>query len=132
MKCRRYKIGLTRPKPRGRLARGRIVHSAVEGYREWQSSMGLALKELDFHLDKTDRLGIIFHRPLNADIDNLLGGLLDVLVKYQFIADDNANNVPFIISKVVKAPRNQGSTEIYIIPESTPEDFAKVVAALFG
>lgn len=81
-------------KPRGQLGKfGNMTHS-LNGYREWQTSMKGKLEEINFSIPG-DMYGLIliFHIPKLKghpfDLSNLQGGLEDVLVKYEYLKDDN-------------------------------------------
>ena len=81
-------------KPRGQLGKfGNMTHS-LNGYREWQASLNNKFKQIDLVIPSPlYGLIMIFHIPKLKghpfDLSNLQGGIEDVLVKYEYLPDDN-------------------------------------------
>lgn len=81
-------------KPRGQIGKyGNITHS-MGGYMEWQQQFFYHLTVAKFEIP--DNLyALIYHFLMvkqggnPPDLDNLIGGVNDVLVKYEYLKDDN-------------------------------------------
>lgn len=81
-------------KPRGQLGKyGNMTHS-LNGYREWQISIAYNLRKIEFSIPNNFYgLVFVFHIPKLKghpfDLSNLQGGIEDVLVKHEYLPDDN-------------------------------------------
>lgn len=105
-------------KPRGQLGKyGNITHS-IGGYRDWQRNLARKLASVKFTIP-TDyfALIIILHisknkRGRSQDVDDMIGGFFDSLVKFDFIKDDNWRIVTRYWSEAIQGDR--GAIEVFV------------------
>lgn len=100
-----------KPKPRGQLGKyGNMTHS-LKGYREWQDELDKYLRIAKFIIPD-NFYGIIYHfgivkkRGGKPDISNLVGGIEDVLVKYDYINDDNYQVIKHYFASAIQSEKS--------------------------
>lgn len=101
-------------KPRGKIGKhGNIYHQSAD-YSEYQRtfnehikscSFSLMMSEADLHSVLID-FHLVVKRGGKNDVDNLAGSVLDALVKYGVISDDNHTIVKRLYSQATVKPDN--------------------------
>ena len=89
------------PKPRGRLSRNGHIYHSHSKYVEWTKDFNRYLRVLNFQLAENQTIAVNFNlkrnRGAKPDLDNLMGSVLDALVKGNFIEDDNYTIIPRLL-----------------------------------
>ena len=101
-----------RAKPRGGIGKyGNITHSS-KGYREWQDEAISLIRCMKIPpIGVIYSLHIVFYRKGRGDLDNLAGGVMDLLVKAGVIEDDDWVTIPNLI--ITTNPEKKDQIDIY-------------------
>lgn len=97
-----------RAKPRGGIGKyGNMTH-CTGGYREWQDDGIKLLRCLNVpKVENIYSLHITFYKKGRGDLDNLAGGVMDLLVKSGVIDDDDWSTIPNLIIKTNSEKKDQ-------------------------
>lgn len=113
-------LGSVPPKKNSRqifVRQGRVINVPSVGYKNWEESCLWQLKAYKPILDVITGLTMTFWVPDNRrrDLDNMLGSVMDVLVKAEIIPDDTWQLVPEITIKAGGVDKANPRCEINIV-----------------
>lgn len=93
-----------------------IIQSKL--YREFEKDCAIFLKDYHLKIDYPINLKCVFYRDTKRriDLNNLLGAICDILVKYDVLVDDNRNIVATTDGSMVLYDKNNPRIEIEISP----------------
>jgi Holliday junction resolvase RusA-like endonuclease len=106
-------------KPRGALGRNRQMTHSIGSYRPWQRDFLAILSEINFKVP-SGFYGMLFQFNIKKkggqqpDISNMQGGIEDVLVKGEYIKDDNWTILRHISSWAIQV-KTDPSMVIYVV-----------------
>lgn len=97
-------------------AKGRPFISQSEDYKAYEKKCATFLPDKGIKIDYPVNLQAIYYRKdkRRVDLANLHEALLDILVKYEILADDNSNIIVSMDGSRVKHDKENPRTEIII------------------
>lgn len=98
------------PKPRGKVGKYGNIYHKDKKYTEWQNSLQKEMVRFNFDPVGDNVFALCFEFGLKGrglpDVDNLAGGVMDFLVLFGYLKEDNYTVVPRILSHGLSSPEN--------------------------